>query len=73
MSDFSCKGCGSRHSGCHAKCEKYIAEKAAHEEKRAAERKAKNIEMGLDAHTFRAIERNAKRYGRQGPSKFGGQ
>ena len=73
MAYFSCKGCGSRHPGCHATCEKYIAEKKAWDDMMASHRKEKNIQMGLDAHTFRTIERNAKRYGRQGPSKHGGQ
>ena len=37
---FSCKGCTERHVGCHATCEKYIAEKAENDRIREEAQKA---------------------------------
>lgn len=73
MSNFTCKGCGSRYPGCHAKCEKYQAEKAAWEEKKAEIRKRQDIERRLNDHEASSIARNKKRMGKQRPYKFGGQ
>lgn len=73
MSDFSCKGCGSRKAGCHATCEKYIAEKKAWDEKQAEMRKQKNIRDGLDWQVINNINRTKKRMGKQKPSQMGGQ
>lgn len=37
-----CEGCTERQVGCHGNCEKYIAEKAAHDTERDTVRKRKN-------------------------------
>ena len=73
MSDFSCKGCGSRYPGCHATCEKYIAEKKAWDQKQAEIRKRKAVEDGLNKHVVDTIRKNKKRSGIQKPSYKGGQ
>lgn len=39
---FSCKGCTERHVGCHATCEKYIAEKAENDRIREEAQKHRN-------------------------------
>lgn len=46
---FSCKDCGSRNPGCHAKCKTYQMEKAEHDARRNADyekRKAKTAVYG---------------------------
>ena len=68
---FSCKGCPTRAPGCHSQCEKYIAEKKAHEEKMDEYRKWKGIQLGLDQHEIKNVERVRKRMRK--PSKYGGQ
>lgn len=66
--EFTCKGCQLRQPGCHSNCEKYIAEKKAHEERKAMERKIIDANNGLrsqrDDSVRKAIRRakHAKRY-----------
>lgn len=73
MSNFTCKGCGSRFPGCHSRCEKYIAEKKAWDEKMAEYRKQYNIKGGLDEQMYDGIRRGNRKKGRQGASRYGGQ
>ena len=73
MSSFSCKGCDSRKPGCHATCDKYIAEKKAWDELQAQIRKKKNIEDVLKHQTITTMQKNKKRMGIQKPSIYGGQ
>ena len=50
MAMFSCcKGCvpPDREPGCHAKCPKYLEEKARYEELKEADRKRKETRAGL--------------------------
>ena len=72
MSDFTCKGCPDRHPGCHGKCEKYIAEKKAWDDRQAEIRKKKSIEDGLNQHLIETMQKNKKRMGNQKPH-HGGQ
>ena len=66
--EFTCKGCQTRHPTCHSECEKYIAEKKAHEERMEAQRKQTVIAQGLyiekDSNVQKALRRakHAKRY-----------
>ena len=69
---FSCKGCDNRHPGCHATCERYIAEKKAWDERQAQIRKKKEIEDGLNNHLITTMHKNKKRMGIQKPY-HGGQ
>lgn len=73
MSSFTCKGCGSRFPGCHATCEKYLAEKKAWDEMMAEVRKRKAVQNGLDDHLINTTYKNKKRAGNQKPSHVGGQ
>ena len=49
MPTFSCNGCvpPERHPGCHAKCEKYLKEKAAYDALKEADDKKRKIRGGL--------------------------
>ena len=60
MTTFSCKGCEKRYPGCHGKCETYIAEKAIHDENKAAADKKRAVEYGLDSQFGRSIYRARK-------------
>lgn len=60
---FSCYGCDKRHAACHATCETYKKEKAAHEAQKEKEWKEKKVQRGLNDHAVTAIERNRKRMG----------
>lgn len=48
MKDRSCHGCTQpkRHPGCHSTCPDYARDDAEHQERKAAEYKAKQITMG---------------------------
>ena len=54
---FTCKDCENREPGCHAKCEKYKREKAKHDERKLAERKKKEIEIGLYKQRTAAVNK----------------
>ena len=73
MSSFTCKGCDSRHSGCHGTCEKYNAEKKAWDEMQSAIRKKKAVEDGLNRHLIETMRKNKARTGIQKPYRSGGQ
>lgn len=66
--EVSCKGCQERQPGCHSICEKYMAEKKAHDERKAIERQKIDLKNGLyiqkDTSIRNAIRRgkHAKRY-----------
>ena len=62
---FSCKDCPDRHPGCHAACEKYKAEKAAHEAIRAENARIGAIKGGLTSYQITIAQRNRKRAGRR--------
>lgn len=61
MGAFTCKGCEKRYVGCHSHCEKYIREKAAHEERKAAEDKEKAISVGLYQQRAAAVYKAMRR------------
>lgn len=61
---FSCYGCPDKRGGCHAECEIYKREKAAHEAEKAERDRKKHITQGLNDHAIRAAARNKKRAGR---------
>lgn len=73
MANFTCKGCGNRYPGCHAHCEKYIAEKKAYDEKMAEYRKKHALKTSLDSQMYDTIGRALKRQKKKGASKYGGQ
>ena len=54
---FTCKDCGNRQPGCHSKCEKYQKEKAAYEERKAADVKHNAIQGGLTAQKNDAVRK----------------
>lgn len=55
--EFTCKGCQSRQPGCHDKCEKYQAEKKAHEEREAIKRKQHDLQAALYQQRDRGVQR----------------
>lgn len=57
-----CKDCVApkRHTACWDHCQEYIQEKAAYEEKKAAEYKRKQIEDGLDSQAIKGVYRARK-------------
>lgn len=71
MGKFSCYGCEKRHAGCHATCETYRKEKAAHEAEKEEERRAKKINDGLNAHMFECIAKCKGKKGRRWDGKEG--
>ena len=66
MAIYSCMGCVApkRYPGCHDHCPEYLAEKAKHDELKAAEEKKKSIERGLDSQLAKSVYR-ANRMRRQ--------
>jgi hypothetical protein len=56
MSEFSCHGCTARAAGCHATCETYKKEKAAHEAKKAQE----NMKKTADSYMYDTIHKTRK-------------
>ena len=58
---FTCNDCEKRHPGCHDKCEKYLAEKKAHEENMEVKRKEKNLAHGLYVQRRDGVEKAIKR------------
>ena len=65
MAEFSCYGCEKRHAGCHATCETYKIEKAAHEARKEEERKQRDIECALTQHAMNTIARHRKKQGKK--------
>jgi hypothetical protein len=61
MTEFTCKGCGKRVPGCHGSCDKYKAEKAAHEARKKEEQNQKR----LDEYQSKAIQRSVSKRGRK--------
>lgn len=58
-----CKDCQERHGGCHATCEKYIAQKAEHEAKKAEYREKRMMgvaEQRCD-NLYKAMRRKGRR------------
>ena len=62
MAIYSCMGCVApkRHPGCHGHCAEYLAEKAKHDESKAAADKRKHIEYGLNSQIARGFYRARK-------------
>ena len=67
MTIFSCKGCEKRYIGCHSECLEYLAQKAAHDAMREAERKQKEISFGITAQrsasVCKATKNSRNKYG----------
>ena len=64
---FTCgKDCPNRYPGCHGKCEKYLAEKAAWD-KRKAEVQARNVAAGYSSDQVRKRKDQAARKRREVP------
>ena len=63
MAIYSCKGCVApkRYPGCHGHCAEYLAQKAKHDEQRAAEYKRKYIEHGLNSQREDGVHRAIKK------------
>ena len=68
MTTFSCKGCEKRTPGCHARCEKYLKEKAEHDRLKAAEDKRRDIDLGIREQRSRGIGKAVK--GRRTGGKY---
>ena len=62
---FSCKGCPDKKGGCHATCETYKREKAAHEARRAENARIGAIQGGLTSYQIGVADRKRKRMGRR--------
>lgn len=67
MGVFSCKGCipPKRHPGCHASCPEYIAEKAAHEERKAMHDKERDISCAITNNRTEKVIKALKRHGKK--------
>jgi hypothetical protein len=67
MTIFSCKGCEKRYIGCYSECQEYLAQKAAHDAMREAERKQKEISFGITAQrsasVCKATKNSRNKYG----------
>ena len=60
MTIYSCKDCGDRFPGCHSNCERYLADKAKHDEMKAKIEFEKKIDAGLYKQREAAIRKGAK-------------
>lgn len=63
MGEFSCYGCQRPEKGpeCHARCQIYAQEKAAHEERRLAAQKKMAVTYGIREQRGRAVTRAERR------------
>lgn len=68
---FSCYGCTNRHAACHATCEIYKREKAAHEAQKDREREAKRIQSGLNDHVVAFVRKAKSKRGKKWNGKEG--
>lgn len=55
---YSCKDCRERQVGCHSTCEKYLAQKALHEQEKAELDKRKAEEQDISKYTYEKIMRS---------------
>ena len=58
-----------RHPGCHSRCSEYIAEKAKHDEEKAAVDKKKLIEQGLSSQYASGVLKSIKNKRKKGGTK----
>lgn len=58
----SCKNCvpPKRHPGCHDHCPEYLAQKAKHDEMKAAEKMQKAVSDGITAQRTAAVTKALK-------------
>ena len=68
---FPCKGCETRHGGCHATCEKYKTAKAVYEAEKAERDKMKAVQNRLNEYTADEARKNRRRSGRKWNGKEG--
>lgn len=62
MADFSCeRDCPKRKPGCHGHCEKYLKEKAAHEDRLAKEKLERDVQNYINNNIGRGMAYNARR------------
>ena len=54
---YSCKDCGNRFPGCHSNCERYLADKAKHDELKAKRDFEKRIDGGLYQQRDKAVSK----------------
>lgn len=52
---YSCKNCQDRQVGCHGTCEKYLAQKALHEQEKAELDKRKAEEQVISKYTYEKV------------------
>ena len=55
-----CKDCTDRYPGCHAKCEKYISQRAEYDRIKAEHKKKAMISNGLYEEKCNTIHRTTK-------------
>ena len=58
---YSCKDCGDRYPGCHDHCEKYKAEKAAHDERKAKEYQKAKVRNDINNQKGVVIARTTRK------------
>lgn len=58
---YPCKDCRDRHPGCQDHCEEYKSAKAANEERKEKERKARSLQHELDGFAMRQAAITAKK------------
>lgn len=52
---YACKGCTDRQVGCHITCEKYIEQKALHEQEKAERDKQKAERGDISRYTYEQV------------------
>lgn len=58
---YCCKDCQERFIGCHATCEKYIAQNAAHLEEKQREKEIKSVERMMKDYRVRERYRTVRK------------
>ena len=58
---FTCKDCGDRYPSCHGKCEKYIREKAEHDERKAVEYQRRKVQNDIQNQRSVTIDRTCRK------------
>lgn len=57
---FTCKDCEARYPGCHAKCEKYLAEKASWEATKKERDKHRTVDEYISDSIHRTMDGKAR-------------
>ena len=70
MTEFPCKNCQDRKTGCHSTCEKYLAAKAEHDHKRAIEIKMETEQRDYMDYLMESKATLTKKFNRKVSVKY---